>query len=109
MTRIPRVVVEASGKFIVTALPCGRVLIDLLEVDAANLKNSDVDPVYDKRGIAKRLLTSIRNIDNYMRQPNPIPHVRTGGKVIFREKDLQEWMNERRSVAARRARTRISF
>jgi predicted DNA-binding transcriptional regulator AlpA len=107
MTRSPRIVVEASGKFTVTALPCGRVLIDLVDADIDNAELED--PVYDKRGVAKRLLTSVRNIDNYMRQADPIPHVRTGGRVIFREKDIQEWMNERRSVAARRARTRISF
>lgn len=99
----PKLVVECSGSFRVKVLPGGRVEIEMEEVDL-NPETNPGEVLYDKPGVARRLGTSVRSIDNWMRQKrNPLPFIRTAGHPKFRESDVQWWLSQGCSVAARRA------
>lgn len=66
------------------------------------------DTLYDKRGVAARLGTTTRSIDNFMRQKkNPLPYIRHAGHPKFRESDVQWWLDQGCSVAARRVSSRL--
>ena len=105
MTTYPRLVVECAGAFRVKVLAGGRVEISMEEVVGEMYQD---DSLYDKKGVAKRLGTTTRSIDNFMNQKsNPIPYIRHAGKPKFRESDIQWWLDQGCSVAARRSSFRI--
>ena len=102
---VPRVVLECAGDFRVTILEGNRVRLELQNVEKETVVG---DIVYDKRGLAKRLNTSQRSIDNWMRaKKNPLPYIRTGGRPKFRESDVQWWLSQGCSVSARRASAKL--
>jgi len=89
MQHTTRLTLECSS-FRVTALPQGRVVIDLEDVASAPVTG---ETIYDKDGVARRLMVSIRTIDNYMRRrKNPLPYSKHAGNVRFLEKDVQAWL-----------------
>jgi len=97
----PKLVLECAGSFRVRALPGGRVEIEVEEVTGAEEFG---DKLYDKAGCAKRLGTSKRSIENWMIQKkHPLPYIRHCGHPKFRESDIQWWLSQGCSVAARRA------
>ena len=105
MTLAPRLVVECSGSFRVKVLSGGRVEISMEEV-AGELPSDDI--LYDKKGVALRLGTTIRSIDNFMAQKrNPLPYIRHAGRPRFRESDIKWWLDQGCSVAARRIASRV--
>jgi hypothetical protein len=106
MTISPKLVVECAGSFRVKVLQGGRVEISM--EDATGELTAD-DVLYDKKGAANRLGTTIRSIDNFMSQKkNPLPFIRNAGRPKFRESDIKWWLDQGCSVAARRAATRAS-
>lgn len=101
MTTSPRLVVECAGSFRVKVLSGGRVEIHMEEV-VGDLSSDE--SLYDKKSVAKRLGTTTRSIDNFMKQKsNPLPYIRHAGKPKFRESDIQWWLDQGCSVAARRS------
>jgi predicted DNA-binding transcriptional regulator AlpA len=99
-----KVILEARA-FRVSVLPEGRVQLEL--DDVTHLPENDTEAIYDVAGVASRLGTSMRSIANYMRQKrNPLPYSKVGGMLRFREQDLQQWLTDGGSPAARRARQR---
>jgi hypothetical protein len=101
----PKIVLECSGSFRVHVRPGGRVELELEEV--TNFPTQDT--LYDKKGAAKRLGTTIRSIENWMAQrSHPLPFIRHCGRPKFRESDLQWWLAQGCSVASRRASGIIS-
>jgi hypothetical protein len=106
MSVLPKLVVECSGSFRVQVLPGGRVEISMEDV------NGDLTPddtLYDKRGVANRLGTTMRSIDNFMKQrKNPLPYIKHAGRPRFRESDVKWWLDQGCSVAARRVASRLS-
>ena len=67
------------------------------------------DVLYDKKGVALRLGTTTRAVDNFMNQKrNPLPYIRHAGRPRFRETDVKWWLDQGCSVAARRTASRIS-
>lgn len=106
MTSAPKLVVECSGSFRVRVLPSGRVEISMEEV-TGDLTPGDT--LYDKRGVAIRLGTTTRSIDNFMRQKrNPLPYIRHAGHPKFRESDVKWWLDQGCSVASRRISSRLA-
>jgi len=96
----PKVVLECAGSFRVHVLPGGRVELELETVVA----KSESDTIYDKKGVAKRLGTSTRSIENWtLQKKHPLPFIRSCGRPKFRESDVQWWLSQGCSVAARRA------
>src|SRR5690606_33459230 len=56
------------------------------------------------KAVAKRLGTSVRAIENWTRQKkHPLPYIRHCGHPKYRESDIQWWLSQGCSVAARRA------
>jgi hypothetical protein len=103
MQRTPKIVLQANGSFRVTALPDGKVQIELEEV--IGVDTTVHDTIYDKQGVAKRLLTTTRSIDNFMRQKNnPLPYSKATGHPRFRESDIQRWLQEGQSLSAKRSK-----
>lgn len=102
---MPSITIECSS-FHVEVLPNGRISLELNGVKKEDPTDKH-DTLYDKQGAAKRLGTSVRSIDNYMRQMlSPLPFTKIGGLVRFRESDLQLWLDGGLSLSARRARQR---
>jgi predicted DNA-binding transcriptional regulator AlpA len=105
MRKTEQITLEAAGKFTVSVLPTGRIEILLNDVDG--LPEPGADCIYDKQGAANRLGTTVRSIDNYMRQKrNPLPYSKAGGSPRFSERDIQQWLENGMSLASRRARSR---
>lgn len=106
MRRTQQIVLEAAGSFQVCVMPGGRLQIVL--GDVSGLPLSGTDAIYDKSGVAFRLGTTTRAVDNYMRQlRNPLPYSKAGGSPRFCERDVQMWLENGMSPAARRARARF--
>lgn len=106
MGTLPKLVVECAGDFRVRVLPGGRVEISMGDVVGEPTPD---DTLYDKRGVAVRLGTTLRSIDNFMKQrKNPLPYIRHAGRPRFRESDVAWWLDQGCSVAARRASSRVS-
>ena len=62
------------------------------------------DILYDKKGVAERLGTTTRSIENWVNQKkHPLPYIKWCGNPKFRESDIQWWLSQGCSVAARRA------
>jgi hypothetical protein len=105
MTVVPKLVVECAGDFRVKVLPGGRVEISMQDVVGEPPPD---DILYDKRGVAARLGTTVRSVDNFMQQKrNPLPFIRHAGRPKFRESDIKWWLDQGCSVAARRAAARV--
>lgn len=103
MQLTPKILLEANGSFRVTTLPDGRVQIELEQV--SGMQTTVHDTIYDKQGVAKRLLTTTRSIDNFMRQKNnPLPYSKASGHPRFRESDIQRWLDEGQSLSAKRSK-----
>jgi hypothetical protein len=103
MQLTPKIVLEANGSFRVTTLPDGRVQIELEQVSGVDTTVHDT--IYDKQGVAKRLLTTTRSVDNFMRlKKNPLPYSKASGHPRFRESEIQRWLNEGQSLSARRSK-----
>jgi len=97
----PKITLECSGSFHVDILPNGRVSIELAAV--SGLPETAGEVLYDKRGVAARLGTSIRAVENWMTQKrHPLPYIRHCGRPKFRESDIEWWLAQGCSVAARR-------
>jgi hypothetical protein len=104
MTIVPKLTVECAGDFRIKVLPNGRVQITM---EQASGELSPEDVLYDKRGAAQRLGTTVRSIDNFMNQKkHPLPYIRHAGRPKFRERDILWWLDQGCSVAARRASQR---
>jgi hypothetical protein len=94
-----RLTVECGGSFRVNVLPEGRVELTL---EDANVSSAS-DTLYDKRGVAARLGTTIRSIENWMvRKKHPLPFLKQCGRTKFRESDVAWWLSQGCSVASRR-------
>jgi excisionase family DNA binding protein len=86
----------------------GRMRIDMEDVEPGQLLQDDRDPIYDVRSAADRLQTTPRQIRALMRQDkNPLPFYKIGGKVRFRESDIQGWIESGLTASARRCRARL--
>ena len=97
----PKLIVECAGSFKVNVKPGGRVEIEMEQVSGVS---SDSDTLYDKAGVAKRLGTCARSIENWMTQKkHPLPYIKNCGHPKFRESDIIWWLDQGCSVAARRA------
>ena len=100
MTHAPKLVVECAGSFKVKVLGNGRVEISMDDV-SGELPN---EVIYDKKGVARRLGSSVRSVENFMKQKrHPLPFIRYAGHPKFRESDVLWWLEQGCSVAARRA------
>lgn len=101
-------VLEAGPSFRVTNLLNGRVCLELEDVDIQQLQLNAPIIVYDKRGLAKRLGVSYRSVDNFMRQArHPLPYTVSMGRPRFLESDVNKWLEEGSSPAAKRVRARL--
>lgn len=97
-----------ASSFRVTALGEGRIRIELEDVDLSGLSSAAPVAVYDKTRLAKRLGVNKRSIDNYIRQTrNPLPYTISMGRARFLETDVESWLREGASPAARRVRARL--
>lgn len=95
----PRITVECGSAFRVKILPEGKVE---LELEDANVTSAS-DTLYDKKGVAARLGTSVRSIENWMaRKKHPLPFLKHCGRTKFRESDVAWWLSQGCSVASRR-------
>lgn len=100
-----KITLVCAGSFRVRTLTGNRVEIEMENVEAPPVAPGDV--LYDKAGVAKRLGTSVRSVENWMNQKkNPLPFVRHCGRPKFRESDVQWWLSQGLSVASRRAACR---
>lgn len=98
----PKITLECSGSFHVNILPDGRVSIELEAV--TGLPETSGEVLYDKRGVAKRMGATLRSVENWMTQKkHPLPFIRHCGRPKFRESDIEWWLAQGCSVAARRA------
>jgi hypothetical protein len=106
MQLTPKIVLEANGSFRVTTLSGGRVQIELEQV--SGIQTTSHDTIYDKQGVAKRLLTTTRSIDNFMRlKTNPLPYSKSSGHPRFRESEIQKWLDEGKSLSAKRSKSTV--
>ena len=97
----PKVTLECEGTFRVTILAGNRVQIELDAV--TGLPETAGDVLYDKRGVAERLGTTLRSIENWMIQKrHPLPYIRHCGRPKFRESDISWWLSQGCSLASRR-------
>lgn len=106
MQTCPKITLVCSGSYRVRNLPGNQIEIELQDVVAPSELPGDT--LYDKAGLAKRLATSVRSIENWMNQKkNPLPFIRSCGRPKFRESDVQWWLSQGLSVASRRAAGRV--
>ena len=97
----PKLVLECAGSFRVRTLPGGRVELEIEDVTPVAEFG---DTLYDRKQCAKRLGTSERSIENWTKQKkHPLPYIRHCGHPKYRESDIQWWLSQGCSVAARRA------
>jgi excisionase family DNA binding protein len=106
--RLNRLTLEAGNSVRLTMLPEGRVRIEMEDVEPGQLVRDDRDPIYDVQTAADRLQTTPRQVRALMRQDkNPLPFYKIGGKVRFRESDIQQWIESGLTASARRCRARL--
>jgi predicted DNA-binding transcriptional regulator AlpA len=99
------IAIECDG-FQVAATENGRVRVLLQRPDAPE---PALDPIYDKPGIARRLMTTERSIDTYMRlRTEPIPYSKLHGAVRFVESEVMAWLKRCSSAAVKRVQRRLS-
>lgn len=108
MTQLcPKITLVCSGSYRVKNLPGNQIEIELYDVETPSELPGDT--LYDKAGVAQRLGTSVRSIENWMNQKkNPLPFIRSCGRPKFKESDVQWWLAQGSSVASRRAVGRVS-
>ena len=101
MNASPSVAFECST-FRASALENGRIRIELDGVEGRSPSNGG-DQLYTKSEVAKRLGTSVRSVENWMKaKRHPLPFIRNCGRPKFRESDLAWWLSQGCSVASRR-------
>lgn len=59
----------------------------------------------DKAGLAAEFGCSARKIERLMNEPDGLPHIRIGNKVLFRVENVRSWLSGRETQRATR-RTR---
>lgn len=92
----------------ITNLSNGRVKIELEDIETSEIEPAAPAAVYDKAGVARRLGVTKRSIDNYIRQArNPLPYSIAMGRARFLEADVIAWLEEGKSPAAKRVKSRL--
>jgi DNA-directed RNA polymerase sigma subunit (sigma70/sigma32) len=73
-----------------------------LELDDPH-DSPSTDKSYDRKRCAERLGVTVRSVDSYTRRSkNPLPFSKPQGKPIFRESQIQRWLDDSEQNRPRR-------